>query len=163
MKPFLLLGTGKKFWGLSVSKSKKWAPPKSPLVCYFSWLLSCLVLTASSWESSLLDPVVPRIGLCSSSLEPIGLLVLVLHLALQEFLGRTWLVLLLPGNGNLQLRMISLSCLGWSGLSALLQETPVLLTPSLPWPIASSMVISCQAVFHSLNICLLKRLLEELS
>lgn len=47
----------------------------------------------------------------NSSLEHIGLLALVL-LALQGFLGRTSSVLLLPRNRCLQLRMISLRCLG---------------------------------------------------
>lgn len=71
-------------------------------------------------------------GCASSSLKPIGLLARVLHLALQKFLARTLSVLLLPGNGFLHLRMTSLRCLGWSGLSALLQETPVLLTLFFP-------------------------------
>lgn len=56
VKPFTLLGTGKKFWGLLTSKSKKLAPPNSPLVYYFSLLLICLVFTACSSKSSLFGP-----------------------------------------------------------------------------------------------------------
>lgn len=43
-----------------------------------------------------------------SSLKHIGLSALLLHLALQDFLGRASSVLLLPENRCLQLRMISL-------------------------------------------------------